>query len=146
MTTLLDNYTEKEIALALHLWLAQSDIDLIDWYDGENLTQEQEEHIAEVKEKIDEAREIIDEEDYLVLTDEEANDKRMDYLENALDDYLVDVIKKHGYADVSLDARWNMEVSLSMNFSDRWSDLSWYDWVENEEEVNWTTYYIYRQN
>ena len=79
--------------------------------------------------------------DYLVLTDDEANEK----WEEALDSYLEECGKPElpsnmqNYFD---DEAWKRDA----RYDGRGHSLSMYDGHENEEVVNDTTYYIYRQN
>lgn len=79
--------------------------------------------------------------DYLVLTDDEANEK----WEEALDSYLEECVypelpsNMQNYFD---DEAWKRDA----RYDGRGHSLSMYDGHENEETVNDTTYYIYRQN
>lgn len=78
---------------------------------------------------------------YLVLTDEEANDKWEEYLENYIEDCILPELPKHlqNYFDTE---RWKDDAK----YDGRGHSLSSYDGNEYEEEVNGTTYYIYRIN
>lgn len=80
-------------------------------------------------------------EEYLVLTDDEADN----LLEDSLDNYLEEIIYPElqgnlkNYFD---DEAWKNDA----RYDGRGHSLSGYDGNENEEEVNEETFYIYRQN
>ena len=78
-------------------------------------------------------------EEYLVLTDDEADDQEDEHLENYIDDCME--IPEHlmGYFDRE---KWKKDARMD----GRGHSLSSYDGSEYEEEVNGTTYYIYRRN
>ncbi len=84
------------------------------------------------------AKSKIDNEDYKVLDDAEAEKEFEDIIESAIDDVLYE-IPKH------LQQYFDKESYIEDNFNDRGSLLGSYDECEYEEEVNGTTYYIYKQ-
>lgn len=79
--------------------------------------------------------------EYLVLTDEEADDKEDEYLENYIDECILYEIPQQYrfYFDRELFKR-------DARMDGRWNSLASYDSNENEETVDWVTYYIYRTN
>ena len=79
--------------------------------------------------------------EYLVLTDSEADDKEYDLVKDNIEYNYLDEIKDSpaiNYVDVS---RWTDDWC-----GNRGENISSYDGTENEEEVNNITYYIYRTN
>lgn len=76
--------------------------------------------------------------DYKVFTDDEAQKEFEDRIESSIDNIL-DQIPKH------LRNYFDTESYIEDNFNDRGSQLNHYDGCEYEEEVNGTTYYIYKQ-
>lgn len=127
-TTILEATADQTLALCLHL---------------NNCTLDELKSKAddELQELIDEAQEKIDDDDYLVLTDEEADDKREEELDNYLEDCIYPELQenlKQYFDDESRksDARYDW----------RGHSIASYDGNENEETVNGTTYYIYRMN
>ena len=98
-------------------------------YDCEEI-QELDDNIVEYENK-----------DYWVLTDDEADEKWEEDLENYIDECILYQLPEHyrQYFDresCKSDARHN----------GRGNSLGRYDGNENEETVNGTTYYIYRTN
>ena len=107
--------------------------------------------------------------DYLVLTDEEADEKAKEYIEGTLwafnasfianqidlDEEVIQAIHDNGKCESNNDTIYNLINKLG-NFDEfceeaiasdgRGHFMSSYDGHENEEVVNDTTYYIYRQN
>lgn len=85
--------------------------------------------------------EDFDNDDYLVLTDDEADDAREEsldsYLENCIYPELSGNLKN--YFD---DDKWKQDA----RYDGRGHSLASYDGNENEENVNGATYYIYRIN
>ena len=80
----------------------------------------------------------LDKNGYLVLTDDEADEKTEEYLENYLEDIILPELNPTArqYFD---EERW-----IEDNNSDRGSCLSSVDGREYYETINKTTYYIYR--
>lgn len=77
--------------------------------------------------------------DYLVLTDEEADEKLDERLEHHIDDCVLINI------DPSYHEYFDRDSWKSDNKSDRGSWIAYTDGYENEECINKTTYYIYKQ-
>ena len=104
--------------------------------------------------------------DYLVLTDEEADDKAKEYIldsvwaftpsflssETGIDIEVFEAIQGNGRCESNNDAILSMIkdengfVEEAIRSDGRGHFISSYDGHENEEVVNDTTYYIYRQN
>ena len=81
--------------------------------------------------------------EYLVLTDSEADETAREYLgDGAGDDELWKMAVQAGNTTLGLD-EW---IDHVMNIEGRAAQLSSYDGSEEEEEINATTYYIYRTN
>ena len=81
--------------------------------------------------------EKLDGEYYLVLTDDEADEKLEEYLEDLVEEQLgKDMFRSlYNYIDFQRMAR----------DEDRGSHLDYYDGIECEVDVNGTTYFVYRQ-
>lgn len=81
--------------------------------------------------------EKLDGEYYLVLTDNEADEKLVEYLEDLVEEQLgKDMFRSlYNYIDFQRMAR----------DEDRGSHLDYYDGTEWEVDVNGTTYFVYRQ-
>lgn len=75
---------------------------------------------------------------YTVFTDAEAEKEFVERINSRME-YVMDEIPTH------LRQYFNEEEYISDNFDDRGSELSSYDGCENEETINGTTYYIYKQ-
>jgi hypothetical protein len=107
--------------------------------------------------------------DYLVLTDEEADEKAKEYILDSLwafnasfiayhtdlDEEVIQAIHDNGKCESNNDTIHNLIkklgdlddfVSDAISADGRGHFLSSYDGNENEETVNGTTFYIYRQN
>ena len=145
----LSNYDEKIIALAQYLG-----IDLEPNFsnvDEEASQEEREEQISEaIADVLSELDNIVDEGDnlfsyysqeYNVCTDSEADDLWEEELNMYIDECILPEIPKHlqNYFD---EEAWKSDA----RFDGRGHAISRYDGHENEEEVNNTIYYIYRQN
>jgi len=90
---------------------------------------------------VEEADELIEDRDYEVMTNEEADERR----EEELDQYLEDCI--YPELDDNVKNYFDDEArKRDARFDWRGHSISMYDGNEEEEEVNGTTYYIYRQN
>lgn len=95
-------------------------------------------------EGLDFAKLQIEDGDYDVLTDEEADDKWDEELDNYIDECIMPEFDRHlpnmyCYFD---DEAWKRDA----RYDGRGHSLSRYDGEENEEEVDGVIYYIYRQN
>lgn len=82
-----------------------------------------------------------DDSDYLVLTDEEADVKWEESLDNYIEDCILSEIPSYlrMYFD---EEKWKRDARVD----GRGHSLGHYDGNEHYEDVNETTYYIYRQN
>lgn len=80
-------------------------------------------------------------EEYLVLTDEEADDAWEESLDNYLEECIYPELPDNmiNYFD---DEKWKNDAK----FDGRGHSLNYYDGSEEVEEVKGETYYIYRQN
>ena len=85
------------------------------------------------------AKRAIDNSYWLVLTEDEADEKARTYAKDALEDILCDIDKSLRYY---FDEDRYIEDYIE---SDRGAILSGYNGAEHEETVNGTTYYLYRQ-
>jgi len=81
-----------------------------------------------------------DDSDYLVLTDEEADEKWEESLDNYIEDCIISEIPSdlRRYFD---EEKWKRDARAD----GRGRSLGHYDETEHYEDVNGTTYYIYRQ-
>ena len=79
--------------------------------------------------------------EYLVCTDSEADELRDECLENYIEDCILPELEEglRGYFD---NEAWKRDA----RYDSRGDYLNTYDGYEYEEEVNGTSYYIYRQN
>lgn len=87
--------------------------------------------------------------DYLILTDAEADDKWDEELDNYIEECITPEIDKiaEGQGNLSYYIKFDEEMwKRDAKMDGRGHSLSRYDGHENEEVVNGTTYYIYRQN
>ena len=107
--------------------------------------------------------------DYLVLTDDEADEKSKEYIldslwafnasfiagEIDLDEEVIQAIQDNGKCESNNDTIFNLIKKLgdidsfidaAISADGRGHFMSSYDGCENEETINGTTYYIYRQN
>ena len=145
----LQGYDEKVIALAQHLNLnLEPDFSNVD---EEASAEEQEEQKAEaIKEVTDELDSIVETswgtynyygEEYDVLTDEEANDRWDEELQNYIDKIILPEIPEP-YKNYFDDEAWKRDAQ----YDGRGHSISRYDGCEYEEKVNDTWYYIYRQD
>ena len=143
----LADYDERVIALAQHLNISlEPDFSNVD---EETTEEEQEEQRAEaIKEVTDELDNIVEDydnrfsyynEEYLVLTDSEADDMEDQQLDNYIDECIMPEIPEHlqNYFD---DEAWKRDARMD----GRGHIISTYDGCEYEEKVNDTWYYIYR--
>jgi hypothetical protein len=87
--------------------------------------------------------------DYLVLTDEEADEKWEESLDNYIEECITPEIDKiaEGQGNLSYYIKFDKEMwKRDARFDGRGHSLSSYDGNENEETVNGQTFYIYRLN
>lgn len=148
----LNDYDEKVIALAQHLGIdLEPDFNEEDYptdeYTPEEIEEARTDAISEVTSELDSIVNTYGNtysyyrEEYLVLTDEEADDEWDDALENYIDEVIMPEIPEC-YQDYFDREGWKKDAE----YDGRGHSLSTYDGCENEEEVNGTTYYIYRQS
>jgi hypothetical protein len=79
--------------------------------------------------------------DYMVLTDDEADEKWEESLENYLEECIYPELTGN-LANYFDDEKWKRDA----RYDGRGHSLSSYDGNENEETANGTTYFIYRIN
>lgn len=91
--------------------------------------------------EVDEYNENDYDYDYLVLTDEEADEKWEESLDNYLEECIYPELEGNlkNYFD---DEKWKKDA----RYDGRGHSLSGYDGNENEETVEGITFYIYRKN
>ena len=138
----LNDYDEKVIALAQHLG-----IDLEPEIDEDMDEEEKQGTIQGVIDELDSIVNTYDttysyyREEYIVCTDEEADNLMDDTLENYIDEVILPEIPEP-YRNYFDNEAWKEDAK----YEGRGHTLATYDGEENEEEVNGTTYYIYRTN
>ena len=148
----LNDYDERVIALAQHLELnLEPDFNAEDYppedYTEEEIEQAKQDAIQEVTDELDSIVETCDNnfdyygEEYEVLTDNEADDRWDEELDNYIEECVMSQLPKHLQSYFDEDA-WKRDA----RYDGRGHFLSHYDGDECEETVNGTTYYIYRQN
>ena len=81
-------------------------------------------------------------EEYEVLTDEEADDRWEQELDNYIDECIMPEIKDDLLRRYFDEEAWKRDA----RFDGRGHAISRYDGAEYEEKINDTWYYIYRQN
>lgn len=79
--------------------------------------------------------------DWLVCTDQEADDKWEEELDSYIDECVLPMIPE-GYRNYFDDERYKQDCK----YDGRGHLLAIYDGAEYEQEINGTTYYLYRQN
>lgn len=79
--------------------------------------------------------------DWLVCTDQEADDAWEKDLDNYIDECVLPMIPE-GYRNYFDDEKWKRDA----RYDGRGHSLSKYDGDECNQEINGTTYYLYRQN
>ena len=119
--------------------LDEKKVAFIEWY-----SEEEREEIDE--DFVDECIKLLDDWDYSIMDNDEANDVRVERIENLYEDIGGELLQNHWRMSCSIDEDGDVVVSLSTCHSDRGEDLSGYDWVEHETQHNGTKYYIYRNN
>ena len=142
----LADYDERVIALAQHLGL-NLEPDFESYVDEEATEEEQQEQkdeaILEVTKELDNIVEgrsnmfSYYNEDYLVLTDSEADNMEDSLLDNYIDECLEIPDNIRPYFD---EEKWKRDARMD----GRGHIISSYDGCEYEETVEGTTYYIYR--
>ena len=156
---LIEEFGEKVIALAQYLGL-ETDLDETEFEIGDDEEFEDEEEKQErlqelADERHDKIEEIKDElnsivndydntysygrEEYIVATDEEADEIEDEYLDNYIEECLDIPDNIRPYFD---EEKWKDDARMD----GRGHIISTYDGNENEEKVNGTWYYIYRMN
>ena len=144
----LSEYDERVIALAQHLEL-NLEPDFESYVDEEASEEEQQGQRDEaIKEVTDELDNIVEghgnmfsyyNEDYYVLTDEEADIKEDEQLNNYLEECIYPELPEN-LRDYFDDEKWKRDARID----GRGHIISTYDGCEYEETVEGTTYYIYR--
>jgi len=86
--------------------------------------------------------------DYYIYTEEEADEAHLEYIKNLVDDIWFEWFIWWRDIDVSIDDGWDITISqsISIDSNERCYSLAWYDWHEHEVDINWTTYFLYRNN
>lgn len=130
--TLNNTEQEKALALAIHLELDPTDHTDVDSFLSQLASSESNNNTFE-----------IDGKEYLVLTDEEAEEAYDEYLNNYIDDLILSEIPEQ-YRSYFDSKKWKKDEAYYID--DRSSALGYYDGQEHEEAVNKTDYYIYRIN
>ena len=96
--------------------------------------------LSEIKvSEYDESLLEVNNEEYAVLTDEEANHEWEENLNNYIEDCLEIPENLRPYFD---EDKWKDDAKMD----GRGHSLNHYDGTEEEETVNGTTYFIYRRN
>ena len=120
----LDDWDDKIIALAQHLELDEASFDEI-------THGKDEPYVGGIY--------YYGDEEYLVLTDDEADRELSDSHENFIEEVVFQNLPKE--YQIYFDKQ-----AFKDDYTDRGEYISGYDGIENEETVNGTTYYIYRRN
>ena len=148
----LNDYDERVIALAQHLEInLEPNFNAEDYpsedYTEEEIEQAKQDAIEEVTNELDTIVEDSDNvysyygEEYEVLTDDEADDRWEEELDNYIEECIMPELPEHLQNSFDEDA-WKRDA----RYDGRGHSISRYDGEEYEETVNGTTYYIYRQN
>lgn len=131
---LLNDYDKKIIALAQHLNI--------------NMDIDEEYNIEELKEELNNIKEGYTDnifeyynEEYEVLTDNEADERWEEELQNYTDECIIPELSDFATRYFNKEA-WKRDA----RFDGRGHSISRYDGCEHEEKVNDTWFYIYRQN
>lgn len=147
---LVDEYGEKVIALAQSLGISlEPDFYAEDYptdeYTEEEIAEEKQSAIDEIKDELNSITNEYDNtysyysEEYIVATDEEADEIADEYLDNYIDECLEIPDNIRPYFD---EEKWKNDARMD----GRGHIISTYDGCEDYEDVNGTTYYIYRTN
>ena len=145
----LNEYDEKIIALAQHLGLdLDVDFNADDYETDEEKEEAKNEAIEELRNTLEDIREgytcnIFEYygEEYEILTDEEADERWEEELQNYIDECIIPELPDFAARYFDEEA-WKRDAK----FDGRGHSLSRYDGCEYEEKVNDTWFYIYRQN
>ena len=156
---LIEEFGEKVIALAQHLGL-ETDLDETEFEIGadeefedeeekqerlQELADERHDKIEEIKDELNNITNEYDHvysyysEEYIVATDEEADEIEDECLDNYIEECLEIPDNIRPYFD---EEKWKDDARMD----GRGHIISTYDGNENEEKVNGTWYYIYRMN
>lgn len=121
--TILDNYENNIIALALYL----------------ETIPEYEPKLEEYIKALDTAKKLIDDWDYLSLTDQEADAMEDERLESYIDEYILSELPEldRPYFD---SVSWKRDAHMD----GRGNSIASYDGEEYKQLYNGTTYFIYR--
>ena len=149
---LVDEYGEEVIALAEHLGLSlEPDFNAEDYptedYTEEEIAEEKQNAIDEVKDELNNITNEYDctysyyREEYIVATDEEADELWEQGLDSYIDECILPEIPK-AYQNYFDDEKWKNDA----RYDGRGHVLATYGGDENYVDVNGTTYYIYRTN
>lgn len=86
--------------------------------------------------------------EYYIYTDEEANYAHLESIKNLVDDIWFEWFIWWKNINVNIDEDWDIIISKSITIfsNERAWLLAGYDWNEYTQEINWTTYYLYRNN
>ena len=85
---------------------------------------------------------------WLVCTDDEANEKHLDYIKSLFDDIGFDWFNQNCVkTNIELDSDWNVVItkSISISENERGNSINHYDGYQHDITINGTTYYIYQQ-
>lgn len=92
-------------------------------------------------EKLDNKSFVYDGEEYIILTNEEADEEEYEIVKNNIESTFMYDLKDNPAAEyVDID-RWTEDWC-----GNRGTNIAWYDGIENVEEINDITYYLYRRN
>lgn len=89
----------------------------------------------------------IEGQDYLVCTDDEANDEHLKYIEDLVEEGGTSYFNGFGKPTVNMDEEGTITISageVNMFPSERWNSLSGYDGNEWEQKVKGETFYFYK--
>lgn len=131
--TLNNEEQEKALALAIHLELdpvTEDETEDLDTFLSQLVSTEYDPNLFEVNKQ-----------EYRVLTDEEADEAWEESLDSYIDECILPGLPKQfqQYFDTK---KWKSDAKMD----GRGHSLNYYDGEEYDEEVNGTTYYIYRTN
>lgn len=149
---LVEEYGEKVIALAQSLEISlEPDFNADDYptedYTEEEIAEEKQNAINEIKDELDNITNEYDctysyySEEYIVATDEEADELWEEALDNYIEECILPELPK-AYQNYFDDEKWKNDAK----YDGRGTTLATYDGNENYVDVEGTTYYIYRTN
>lgn len=127
-------------------FIAEKDDNIIsdvieEWYENTEFTEDEEKIIAlmqHTKDNYPDAESNIDNNNYMVLTDEEADKQWDEYLDNYIDECILPELPENFRFYFDSDS-WKNDAKI-----DGRGILSFYDGAEYDEIVNGTNYCIYR--